>query len=467
MPGTTAEELVYDLVFDWEKKVFEDFDKSFKSIVSGFAKLTAGLLAAQAVGFALAKSTAKTNDELAKQSKRLNIASEDLQKLKFNAELGGASMDDLTGSLKNLSKAQEDVLRGKGDLEAFGQLGINPADFENSNDLLLAISDSISQIESDSEKINLLERIGVSGNLLQTLENGSDEIRKIGKEFEDLGGIVSEEQKKLAQDFNDNITKILAAFGGIKNGIGSALIDPFNEFIEIFLKFVKSNMKQIVSGFKDFFEIVSRVSNVVFGILGRVFNVLISIVDLFGGFENAVKIVSAAFLILQRRMILTFAVPLAIGTALFLIIEDIVKALEGQDSVTKDILESTGLLGEVFRGIAFVIQKAAEGWTLFFTKGETALLGLKVLINDLIDIINKIPFIDIGKFDIGMPAVPKIVRQSAGTEIAQAGGQQQAVAGSTMNNIKININGATDPKAVVDAINREMQRKSNALFGNT
>ena len=162
----TVESLDYELNFKWNKKTFSKFNASLKKSIEGFAKLGAAIVAAQGAAFAIAKNVADQNDELDKLAPRLNTTTEEYQRLKFAAEDFGASGDDVTSSLKNLSKAQEDVLRGKGDIEAFGRLGINPADFQNSSDLLLAISDRIQNIQSTSEKINLLERIGVSTNLL-------------------------------------------------------------------------------------------------------------------------------------------------------------------------------------------------------------------------------------------------------------------------------------------------------------
>jgi hypothetical protein len=469
----TAEELVYNLDFKWDKKSFEGFSKSIGTIVSGFAKFSAVVSAAEGVAFGIAKSVANVNDELTKNSKRLNIATEDYQKFAFATELGGAGADDLNRSLESLTKAQEDVLRGKGDLEAFGQLGLNPAEFQNSSDLLLAISDSISTIQSDTEKINLLERIGIPRDMLQTLEGGSDAIREAGKEFESLGGIVTGEQKKIAEQFNDNITRLNTAFNGIKNQIGSALIEPFDEFITGFTKFAKENMKEIIAGFQRFFEVVLKVSKVVFGIMERVFKLVMNIVDLFGGFENAVKIVGAAFLILQRRMLLTFAIPLAIATALFLIIEDIVLGLKGQDSVTKDIMESTGLLADIFTAIVKTLGLAAEGWSMFFNDGDKALTGLKILVNDLIDTINLIPFVELEKLETGIgKAKPQMggLSQKEFDIMSKVGrGELSPEQARTMINntqtVTVNVNGAQDPQAVVKAMNQEMQKKNNALFG--
>jgi len=474
----TVEELTYDLNFEWDKKAFDDFSKSIGGIVKGFAKLTGVIVAAQAAGFGIAKSVADSNDELAKQAKRLNLSTQELQKFKFAASIGGASAEDLTSSLKNLTNAKEDALRGKGDLEAFGQLGIDPTSFKTSSELLLAVSDSISKIQSDSEKIRLLDRIGVSSNLLQTLEGGRKEIEKLGAEFEALGGISTEKQLKDAQDFNDALTKVGVVVGALKNNIGSSLIEPFKDFIDVFVEFSRKHMKDVISGFKKLFSVIGQVTNVIFGVLKRIFTTVLDIVDLFGGFENVIMAAGAAFLFLQRRMLLTFAIPLTIATALFLIVEDIVKGLKGQDSVTKDILNSTGLLGDAFRGIVNVLGEAAKGWDFFFTKGDKALGGLKILINDLIELINKIPFVEIEK----LGGVPTAAKTSVGAKITQAdieagrarGVSEQELAkiiqsaggkSALAPNVTINVNGALDPKAVGEEVNKIFQKKANANFG--
>lgn len=502
----TIEKLDYELGFKWDKKKFDSFQKSLGGIVKGFAKLSAGVAVAQGVAFAFAKGVAQSNDDLAKQSKRLNLASEDLQKWQFAAQLGGAANESLASSLKNLTKAQDDVLRGKGDLEAFGQLGINPADFSNSNDLLMAISDSISTIQSDSEKINLLERIGVSGDLLQTLEGGSEAIKKVGREFENLGGIVSKDQQKLAEDFNDNMTKLGTAFGGIKNEVGSALIGPFSEFVVQFTKFVKNNMAELIAGFKRFFEVIQKVAGVVMHIVDRLFRVFSGIVNLMGSFENAVMLVAGAFLILKGNALLAFAVPLAIATALFLVIEDIVRGLQGQDSLFGDLITTLGSVENAILAIvaAFIALKVAM---LAVSKLGKAGLGLAGLsgVSDLGGPDKK--GVKGGKAGLARKLGKLILPAAVAFEVSKSFGEklfkgaksikeQKAMfqdkkalspfvpdikrpepigGGQTLKdimsgfkssqNVTINVNGTTDPKSVVRAINAEMQRKTNSTFG--
>jgi len=446
---TTVEELDYELNFKWDKKTFEGFNKSLQKSVAGFVKLGAAIIAAQGVAFSIAKSVADQNDQLDKLALRLNTTTEEYQRLKFAAEDFGASGDDVTASLKNLTKAQEDILRGKGDIEAFGRLGINPADFQNSSDLLLAIGDSIQNIQSNSEKINLLERIGVSTNLLQALDSGSANIRALGEEFDSFGGTVSAEQKRLAGEFQAVWLRATTVISGMTNKIGSKLLVSINKFLAVFTKFAQKNMKEITEGFDKFFRAITKASQILFVVLTRIFSLISGIIGLMGGLENAVLVASAAFIVLKRRMILAFAVPLAIGTALFLIIEDIVKGLQGKDSFFGDLLNTLSFIPEALKKISswfdIIIEKIVKIGT---------------------DIKEAFSFDNISLPDISLPSFGDIGSSISGFFGGSPQGQAitNNVGGARNANVTINVSGADG--SVVEQINQYFQQTSNRIFGD-
>ena len=444
----TVESLDYELNFKWDKKTFSKFNASLKKSIEGFAKLGVAIIAAQGAAFAIAKNVADQNDELAKLAPRLNTTTEEYQRLKFAAEDFGASGDDVTSSLKSLSKAQEDVMRGKGDIEAFGRLGINPADFQNSADLLLAVSDSIQNIQSTSERINLLERIGVSTNLLQALESGSANIRSLGKEFDSFGATVTAEQKKVAGEFQAAWLRSTTIVGGITNQVGTNLLKSINKFLETFVQFAQKNMKEIIAGFERFFQVINKASQLLFAVLNRIFTMVSRIVNLLGGLENAVMIAAAAFVVLKRRMILAFIVPLALATALFLILEDIVSALEGKDSFFGDWLDAVNQL-----------PIALEAVSIWF---DVLIMKIKQIGSDIADAFS---FKNITFPDFSLPSFNDIGNSVSG--LFGTTPQAQAVTningGARNANVTINVNGANG--SVIDEINQYFQQSSNRIFG--
>ena len=337
-----VEELTYNMVFDWSKKSFNGFNNSLESAVKGFAKITGAIAVAQGVSFAFAKSIANQNDELAKLSERLNISSQNYEKLSFGAKDFGASANDVTSSLRSLRKAQEDVLLGKGDIAAFSELGINPSSFDDTNELFLAVSDSISKIDSKSKRLNLMDRIGISENLVQMLESGSNNIKKMGEELAVLGGVKTKEQLAVAGEFQGVFLRTTTIVQGLSNLVGTELVSKYSKSLKIINKFFVDNAKQITTAFSKFFQLLDNVSKKIVFVFDRVISLITNITALMGGFENTVLAVSAAFIILKRNMILSFAVPLVVAVALFAVIQDIVGFLGGKDSFTGKLLEEHG-----------------------------------------------------------------------------------------------------------------------------
>jgi len=432
--GTTVEELDYELSFNWDSKKFDKFNASLKKSIGNFAKLGSALIAAQTASFIHAKGVAEQIDGLDKLSSRLGVTSEQYQQLSFAAQDFGADASDVESSLQALTKAQEDVLLGKGDLEAFGRLGINPADFQNSADLLLAVSDSISTIQRDSEKISLLNRIGVSTDLLQTLEGGSDAIRALSADFDSLGATITEDQKKVAGEFQAVWLRTTTIIGGASRKVGVDSLKTINKFLNKFVKFAQKNMKQIIEGFEKFFNAISKATTFLFEVLNRIFTLVSRIVSLMGGLENAVIAASVAFVVLKRRMLLSFAIPLAVATALFLVIEDIVSALEGKDSLFGDFLDSVGQFPQAMEAVGLHISN-------FIDKILALLKGIEDFFSN-----------DIGNF------VGNIF----------GGGQAQAQTinnngGARNANVNVTVNGADGN--VISQLNTYFQQLSNSILG--
>ena len=457
--STAVESLVFDLDFKWDKKGFSNFNKSLKSSIAGFAKLGTAVVAMQTASFLQAKGIAEQVDGLEKLSRRIGVTTQQYQQLVFSANDFGASASDVESSLKALTKAQEDVLRGKGDLEAFGRLGVNPADFDNSADLLLAISDSIKNIQSDSEKINLLNRIGVSENLLQSLVGGSDSLKSLGKEFASLGGLITKDQAETAGEFQGVWLRTTTVINSFARKVGTDSLKTINKFLATFVNFAKNNVKEITDGFNKFFRAVSKASAFLFEVLTRIFNVISGITQLIGGFENAVIALSIAFVILKRRMLLAFAIPLVIATALFLVIEDIVKGLQGKDSFFGDLIPKLAKLKPIFDGVKMVINGITDGIAFLVKAVHDLVVAFDGLFkNGFFSAVNDL-YSSVTNSLSGLFGGVSTVGQSSNSTISNVTNNGGAVS----NNVNIVVNGADGD--VVGQLNTYFQQKSNSIYG--
>lgn len=472
-----TEELVYEMVFDWSKKNFDNFNNTLKTSIAGFAKLTGAVTVAQGIAFAFAKSIADTNDQLAKQSTRLNILSSDYQKLSFGAKDFGAETQDVTTSLRALRKAQEDILLGKGDVAAFGELGINPTQFSNTNDLFLALADSISQIEDRGRKLNLLDRIGVSENLLQLLDSGSENIKNLGKELETLGAIRSPDQLQVANDFQAVWLRTSTIIDGISSLVGTELTKNYNKALTEVNKFFLKNAESITEGFNKFFEVVNDVSSQVFFILSRVAGVLKDIFVFLKNNEIATHALAGAFVFLQRKMIMAFAIPIGLATGLFLLVEDIITLFKGGDSAIGNFL---GIDSQTIQTVKDYFSELNNSYNTFIDnvrkKGiwEAIKIDLQTFGNELTNIFEPImkwfemlfekiqAFKDSLDFSGAFANGIESISNAIGISSPQVPQEQSITNNNSNPNININVNGADGN--VVDQIETYFQTKFNSFF---
>lgn len=366
-----TDELIYKIGVSWDKIGFSNLNQSIDKSVKLFTIASAAATAASAAIFAMGKQYAESTDDLIKQSERISTTTQKLQKLTFAAEDNGSSMDAVSSSLGNLAKAQQELLRGKGDFEAWGRLGVNPTDYQDTSDLLLDISDRVKDL-SNGEAIDLMSRVGISPELLQTLRQGKQGLSDLGAELSYLGGIDTEQMKQASQEFMSGWQRTSTAISGVSKKISADLLqNTINPLLKEFNNWFMKNSKTIQSVLTQISGYIVKASQFIFGLLNRLAQPFIKLNDLLGGLENTLMIVGGAVAILQRKMILGFAPAiLAIG-ALYLAFDDFVSFLNGEDSVfgdffglfgveAQDVLTTLKNIVEVIKTIISLVSRATK-----------------------------------------------------------------------------------------------------------
>jgi hypothetical protein len=380
--------LVAKLSFDFDDEALKKFDKGMKDAAKVVAVVATGAAAAGAAIFAFTSKIAEQNDELGKTAQIIGITSQAINELGFVAELNGGSVDSMSNSLENIAKTSSEAARGLGaGVEAFGLLGISTTDvsgnLKKADELLLNVADSISQLDSQSQKLELLNKLGIDSNLLLTLEQGSAAIRAQRKEVEELGFVLDQDATASAAKFNDEMLRVKTVVAGVSSAIGTKLMKQITPMIETFLKWFKANKEIIKQNLGSFFEKLVKVINVLFNIGRRVVNVVDSIVQSFGGWANAIGVVSAALLAMNVRILLIPALILAAGAAMFLLIEDLVAFANGADSQIGSLTKKSDGFRIVMESLVEVLAMVGEGWGLIFSDGEAAFEGLIIIIKDI------------------------------------------------------------------------------------
>lgn len=207
--------------------------QKFGSFVkTGLLAAAAAAAAAFAAVSAAVKSTISDMDNLAKTSKQVGVAVEELSQLRFAAELAGVSFEQLSNGLGKFAKSMSDAVRTATSEQAlaFKALNISVRDsrgaLRSSVEVMKEVADRFSKMEDSAGKTALAMSIfGRAGRqMIPLLNEGAAGINKLMKEADELGLTISTKTAKAAEEFNDTLTRIKSVFNGIINRLTAALL---------------------------------------------------------------------------------------------------------------------------------------------------------------------------------------------------------------------------------------------------
>ena len=170
--------------------------------------------------------TADSLDNLSKASRRLLLPIAELQALRHQAELSGVSTAEMDKGLETLSRRIGEIKAtgGKGTLGSFlSQSGEDDfiSQLSAAKDNAAAyqlILDKFSQIQDVQKQAAFAEMVfGRSGKkMLLMLREGTDGLATSRAELANLGALITPEQAKIAEDYNDQLHRMKMGFDAIK-----------------------------------------------------------------------------------------------------------------------------------------------------------------------------------------------------------------------------------------------------------
>src|SRR5690606_35501350 len=273
----------------------KDLDAFAKKIAVGAAAVTA---AATAMATALAVSIKRTidqADELSKAAQKFGVATDELSKLKYAADLSGVSLESLGKGIQRLSRNVVDASAGlKTPQAAFEALGVSiknaDGSLRSSTDIMAQVADRFAAMEDGTAKtaaaLMLFGRAG--GDLIPLLNGGAAGIKELTDEAERLGLVIDSQTGRAAEAFNDNLTRLQRTWDGVVTKITANLVPSLELLSEQFLK-VASNAGFIETASSGVINALSWVANEVaqLAILGSRLNVeLAGLMEAFSRLNN-------------------------------------------------------------------------------------------------------------------------------------------------------------------------------------
>jgi hypothetical protein len=243
-------------------------------MVKGIATATAAATAAvAAMGYALSKQVQKV-DDLAKTASKLGTTVSTLQELQYAADISGVSAETLNMAMQRLTRRVSEASLGFGEAKgALKELGINAAQLNKLplDKKMEVLADAFDGVATDGDRVRLAMKLfdseGVA--LVNTLNLGSDGLREMAAEAQNLGISISEIDAKRFEKMQDDITRMKSAASGAATTFTIELLPVIDGLF--------TGFSDAAYGADNFKKAAIEAANLVIGTLGFLLDAIHSI----------------------------------------------------------------------------------------------------------------------------------------------------------------------------------------------
>lgn len=241
-----AGSIVIDLLmrtgaFETDTKRAEAALKRFRKVAED-QMVAAGIAAtAYAATFAyMAKDAINAMDQMNEAAQKTGIATEALSQLAYAAKMSGVETDSFTSAMVKFNKAIAEGSTGSGNAaDAFKAIGISAAELKASSpdQVLAMVAEKFAGFADGANKTALAIAIfGRAGaDMIPMLNEGASGIAAMREEADKLGATIDTSAAKAADQFNDNLDRMIVKMKSFVKGITSDVIPVLNILMETFL----------------------------------------------------------------------------------------------------------------------------------------------------------------------------------------------------------------------------------------
>lgn len=216
----------------------EDFGNKVTKAGQAFQPISTAATTALAGLTGLAMKAVSTADDLNTLSKQTGFTTEEIQKMKYAADLVDVSFEDIEGALKKLKpKITENN-------KALADLGVSTKNADgstrNATDVFYDAIEALSKIPNETERDQkAMELFGKSADSLAgIIDDGGAAMKAYGEEAERMGLIMGQDTVDNLNKVNDTIDKLKAQGGGALAKLGATIATVLGPSIEKVLSLV-------------------------------------------------------------------------------------------------------------------------------------------------------------------------------------------------------------------------------------
>jgi hypothetical protein len=236
---------------DLTKRVFRGLSKSLSFAKNALLSFRTSLIAAAGLGGLglLVKSSLQSIDVLGKTASKIGVTTQELQKLRFAADLAGVQTRTVDMALQRFTRRLSEAANDTGEAkDALKELGITAKSFQELplEQQMIKLSDAFEGVDSQSERVRLAFKLfdseGVA--MVNVLQQGSEALREMFNEAESLGMILSTGSVRGVEQANDAFTKLKAIFKGLTDSLTAALAPALTEMADSLSSSLKKMLEE-------------------------------------------------------------------------------------------------------------------------------------------------------------------------------------------------------------------------------
>jgi hypothetical protein len=217
-----------------------------------FGTALAGGVAAAGAGFTkLVKGTVEQTAELGRLAEDLGVTTNFLETFIRSFESVGAGGEEAISTVRTLKKEIEAFKFGKGNIEAFGILGINPQDLgDDVSGNFTTIRKRFNEL-TEAQRLYFVDQIGLGEKSLRVLRLTDKEYQALQKTSSQFP-LATQDQIDSSEEFFQNTIRIGQSFKALKRSLVLDVTPAFTKFSdELIDLFADPKFQENVGGFFD------------------------------------------------------------------------------------------------------------------------------------------------------------------------------------------------------------------------
>lgn len=269
--------------------------KSLGNLTTRASKLGAtftGIVAGAGAGFVkLVQSTVSETAELGRLADDLGVTTDFLETLMRSFETVGAGPEEAISTIRTLRKEIEAFKLGRGNIEAFGILGINPqvlsGDVSKSLDTIRKRFNGLTK----AQQLYFVSQIGLGEKSLRILRLNDKAYADLAKTSKEIP-LATEEQIQSAEEYERNTKRITQSFRAFKRELVSGVTPAFVEFSKQLTTLLgDEGFKNSVSGifdsiFKEGLPLIIKSTPIVIDQISKITKAVVNLSDSFDNISD-------------------------------------------------------------------------------------------------------------------------------------------------------------------------------------